>query len=342
MKKITIGITAHVDSGKTTLAEAMLYKSGSIRNLGRVDSGNTALDTNSIERERGITIFSAQAELYANDSRITLLDTPGHVDFLAETERTMCVLDYAILVISGSDGVQSHTSTLWNMLRKYEVPVFIFVNKMDLISADKSFVINDLRSRLSQNIVDFTGDDEDIAENASLCSEELMEKYLESGTVDKNDIIQAVSERRIFPCFFGSALKMQGVDEFLTALDEYTCEKQYKNDFGAKIYKISYDPKGSRLTHMKITGGSLKMRDELDYLDSDGNEQKCKVSSIRFYTGEKFRTADIAEAGEICAVTGLVGTFAGQGIGSERDSDDVLFEPVMTDSSMLVLPSSTQ
>lgn len=330
MKKITIGITAHVDSGKTTLAEAMLYKSGSIRNLGRVDSGNTALDTNSIERERGITIFSAQAELYANDSRITLLDTPGHVDFLAETERTMCVLDYAILVISGSDGVQSHTSTLWNMLRKYEVPVFIFVNKMDLISADKSFVINDLRSRLSQNIVDFTGGDEDIAENASLCSEELMEKYLESGTVDKNDIIQAVSERRIFPCFFGSALKMQGVDEFLTALDEYTCEKQYKNDFGAKIYKISYDPKGSRLTHMKITGGSLKMRDELCYLDSDGNEQKCKVSSIRFYTGEKLRTADIAEAGEICAVTGLVGTFAGQGMGSERDSDDVLFEPVMT------------
>ncbi len=330
MKKITIGITAHVDSGKTTLAEAMLYRSGSIRNLGRVDSGNTALDTNSIERERGITIFSAQAELYANDSRITLLDTPGHVDFLAETERTMCVLDYAILVISGSDGVQSHTSTLWNMLRKYEVPVFIFVNKMDLISAEKSFVINDLRSRLSQNIVDFTGDDEDIAENASLCSEELMEKYLESGTVDKNDIIQAVSERRIFPCFFGSALKMQGVDEFLTALDEYTCEKQYKNDFGAKIYKISYDPKGSRLTHMKITGGSLKMRDELDYLDSDGNEQKCKVSSIRFYIGEKFRTSDIAEAGEVCAVTGLVGTFAGQGIGSERDSDDVLFEPVMT------------
>lgn len=174
MKKVTVGITAHVDSGKTTLAEAMLYKSGSIRNLGRVDSGNTALDTNYIERERGITIFSAQAELFTNDSRITLLDTPGHVDFLAETERTMCVLDYAILVISGTDGVQSHTSTLWNMLRKYEVPVFIFVNKMDLIGADQSFVINDLRNRLSQNIVDFTGDFGDIAENVSLCSEEIM------------------------------------------------------------------------------------------------------------------------------------------------------------------------
>ena len=330
MKRITVGITAHVDSGKTTLAEAMLYKSGSIRSLGRVDSGNTVLDTNSIEKERGITIFSAQAELFTKDSRITLLDTPGHVDFLAETERTMCVLDYAILVISGTDGVQSHTSTLWNMLRKYEVPVFIFVNKMDLIGADKSFVVNDLRSRLSQNIVDFTADYLDISENTALCDEEIMEKYVENGFVEKNDIIHALNERRVFPCFFGSALKMQGVEEFLSVIDEYTCEKTYRNEFSAKVYKISYDSKGSRLTHMKITGGCLKMRDELCYTDRDGNEQKCKVSSIRFYTGEKFRISDIAEAGDICALTGLVGTFAGQGIGSERSSSDVLFEPVMT------------
>lgn len=330
MKKITVGITAHVDSGKTTLAEALLYKSGSIRSLGRVDSGNSALDTNSIERERGITIFSAQAEIYTNDSRITLLDTPGHVDFLAETERTMCVLDYAILVISGTDGVQSHTLTLWNMLRKYEVPVFIFVNKMDLIGADKSFVVNDLRSRLSQNIIDFTADYNEISENTALCCEDLMDKYLANAAINKNDIVQAVQERRIFPCFFGSALKMQGVDEFLIALDEYTCEMQYKNEFGAKVYKISYDAKGCRLTHMKIKGGTLRTRDELCYLESYGNEQKCKVSSIRFYTGEKFRTADAAEAGEICAVTGLVGTFAGQGLGFEQSTNDVLFEPVMT------------
>lgn len=330
MKRITVGITAHVDSGKTTLAEAMLYKSGSIRSLGRVDSGNTVLDTNSIEKERGITIFSAQAELFTKDSRITLLDTPGHVDFLAETERTMCVLDYAILVISGTDGVQSHTSTLWNMLRKYEVPVFIFVNKMDLIGADKSFVVNDLRSRLSQNIVDFTADYRDISENTALCDEEIMEKYVENGFVEKNDIIHALNERRVFPCFFGSALKMQGVEEFLSVIDEYTCEKTYRNEFSAKVYKISYDSKGSRLTHMKITGGCLKMRDEICYTDCDGSEQKNKVSSIRFYTGEKFRTSDTAEAGDICALTGLVGTFAGQGIGSERSSSDVLFEPVMT------------
>ena len=330
MKKITVGITAHVDSGKTTLAEAMLYKSGSIRNLGRVDSGTTTLDTNTIERDRGITIFSAQAEINTENSRITLLDTPGHVDFLAETERTMHVIDYAILVISGTDGVQSHTSTLWNMLMKYEVPVFIFVNKMDLIGADKSYVVNELRKRLSHNIIDFSGEYNDIAENTALSCEDLMGKYLEKGSLDKSNIVQAISDRRVFPCFFGSALKMQGVDEFLSSLDEYTCEKLYKSEFGAKVYKISCDPKGSRLTHMKITGGTLKTRDELCYTENDGNEQKCKISSIRFYTGEKFRTAEAAEAGEICAVTGLVGTYAGQGIGSECNSNDVLFEPVMT------------
>ena len=330
MKKITVGITAHVDSGKTTLAEAMLYNTGSIRSLGRVDSGNTALDTNSIERERGITIFSAQAELYSNDTRITLLDTPGHVDFLAETERTMQVLDYAILVINGTDGVQSHTSTLWNMLCKYEIPVFLFVNKMDLISADKNFVLNEIRKHLSDNIIDFTAGFDEIAENTALSCEELMESYLENNTVDKADIINAINNRQVFPCFFGSALKNEGIDDFISALDEYTCERKYKSEFGAKVYKISYDPKGSRLTHLKITGGVLKTRDELCYIDNDGAEQKCKVSSVRFYTGEKFRTADTAAAGEVCAVTGLVGTYAGQGIGAEKNSVDALFVPVMT------------
>lgn len=330
MKKITVGITAHVDSGKTTLAEAMLYKTGTIRKLGRVDSGNSTLDTNSIERERGITIFSSQAELSTDNTHFTLLDTPGHVDFSAETERTMCVLDYAILVISGTDGVQSHTSTLWKLLRKYEVPVFIFVNKMDLIGADKSAIVKNLSGRLSENCVDFSGSDAEIAENTAMCCEELMEKYLSDGSVDNKSIINAIAERRIFPCYFGSALKMEGIDGFISLLDRFTRETEYKSEFGAKIYKISYDPKGSRLTHMKITGGQLKMRDELTYSDADGNEASGKVSSIRFYSGEKFRTADIVYAGEICAVTGLSGTYAGQGLGIDKNSGQAFLEPVMT------------
>ena len=327
MKKITLGITAHVDSGKTTLAEAMLYKSGKIRSLGRVDNGNTTLDTNSIERDRGITIFSAQAELTAGETEITLLDTPGHVDFSAETERTMQVLDYAILVISGTDGVQSHTSTLWKLLMKYEVPVFIFVNKMDLTGADREHVLNDLRKKLSPFCTDFMGD---ISEAAAECSEELMERYLDSGELSDSDISTAIAERRIFPCMFGSALKMNGVDELLGIIDRFTAEPQRQAEFGAKVYKISYDAKGSRLTHMKIMGGELKMREELEYTDQDGQPMTCKVSSIRFYSGEKFRTADKAAAGEVCAVTGLTGTYTGQGIGSIRNSDRAVLEPVMT------------
>lgn len=330
MKKITVGITAHVDSGKTTLAEAMLYKTGTIRKLGRVDSGNSTLDTNSIERERGITIFSSQAEFSTDNTHFTLLDTPGHVDFSAETERTMCVLDYAILVISGTDGVQSHTSTLWKLLRKYEVPVFIFVNKMDLIGADKSAIVKNLSGRLSENCVDFSGGDAEISENAAMCCEELMEQYLSDGNIDDKSIIDAIAERRIFPCYFGSALKMEGIKGFINLLDRFTCETEYKNEFGAKIYKISYDPKGSRLTHMKITGGQLKMREELIYTDADGNEASGKVSSIRFYSGEKFRTADTVHTGEICAVTGLNGTYAGQGLGIEKKSRQAFLEPVMT------------
>ncbi len=335
MKKITLGITAHVDSGKTTLAEAMLYTSGSIRKLGRVDNGNSTLDTNSIERDRGITIFSAQAEFTTGDTEFTLLDTPGHVDFSAETERTMQVLDHAVLVISGTDGVQSHTATLWKLLMKYEVPVFIFVNKMDLTGADRSHVLDDLRKRLSPACTDFSGSSDDICEASALCSEELMEKYLAEGQLETSDIAEAIAERRIFPCMFGSALKMDGITELLEVLDRFTAEPKRQSEFGAKVYKISYDPKGSRLTHMKIMGGTLNMREELTFTDQDGNEITGKISSIRFYSGEKFRTADKAEAGEVCAVTGLAGTYAGQGIGTIRNSDRAVLEPVMTYRVML-------
>ena len=330
MKNVIIGITAHVDSGKTTLAEAMLYTSGAIRSLGRVDRGNSTLDTNSIERERGITIFSSQAEFTVDDTMFTLLDTPGHVDFSAETERTMQVLDYAVLVISGTDGVQSHTTTLWKLLRKYNIPVFVFVNKMDLIGADKAHLIDRLRKELSDRCVDFTGDFDNIDEDCATCCEELMEQFIETGSLSKESISAAIENRQIFPCFFGSALKMQGVEEFISVLCRYTSGKAYGESFGAKVYKISYDAKGSRLTHMKITGGVLKMRDDMSYSDQDGNVVNAKVSSIRFYTGEKFRTSESAEAGMVCAVTGLTGTYAGQGIGAENDSDEAALEPVMT------------
>lgn len=330
MKNVIIGITAHVDSGKTTLAEAMLYTSGAIRSLGRVDRGNSTLDTNSIERERGITIFSSQAEFTVDDTMFTLLDTPGHVDFSAETERTMQVLDYAVLVISGTDGVQSHTTTLWKLLRKYNIPVFVFVNKMDLIGADKAHLIDRLRKELSDRCVDFTGDFDNIDEDCATCCEELMEQFIETGSLSKESISAAIEHRQIFPCFFGSALKMQGVEEFISVLCRYTSGKAYGESFGAKVYKISYDAKGSRLTHMKITGGVLKMRDDMSYSDQDGNVVNAKVSSIRFYTGEKFRTSESAEAGMVCAVTGLTGTYAGQGIGAENDSDEAALEPVMT------------
>ena len=330
MKNITIGITAHVDSGKTTLAEAILYKTGAIRKLGRVDSGSSTLDTDSIERERGITIFSAQAEFTADDIRYTLLDTPGHVDFTAETERTMCVLDYAILVISGTDGVQSHTHTLWKLLQKYEVPVFIFVNKMDLIGAEKSSIIHDLSNKLSAECVDFTGNSSEIAEVSAFCSEKLMEKYLSDNGLDTTDIAEAVKNRELFPCFFGSALKMEGIEEFIGILRDYSLPSVYSSEFGAKVYKISYDQKGTRLTHLKIMGGKLCMRDEINYRDIDSNDITGKISSIRFYTGEKFRSSESAFSGDVCAVTGLAGTYAGQGIGFIRNSDRAFIEPVMT------------
>ncbi len=330
MKNITVGITAHVDSGKTTLAEAMLYSAGEIRKLGRVDNGSSFLDTDSIERDRGITIFASQAELSAGDKHITLLDTPGHIDFSAETERTMRVMDCAILVISGTDGVQSHTSTLWKLLRKYEVPVFIFVNKMDLIGADRASILEKLRRQLSDGCTDFTVSADELSENAAACDEALMEEYLEKGALTDESIAKAIAERKIFPCFFGSALKMDGVEDFLAALGRYTTEPERSAVFGAKVYKIAYDSKGTRLTHLKIMGGALHVRDEMTYTDAEGNEVTGKVSSVRFYSGEKFRTADAADAGEVCAVTGLDNTFAGQGIGCIRNSERAVLEPVMT------------
>lgn len=330
MKTITVGITAHVDSGKTTLSEAMLYKCGQMRKLGRVDDGSSSLDTDTIERDRGITIFAHQAEFTAGDTRIMLLDTPGHVDFSAETERTMSVLDYAVLVISGTDGVQSHTATLWKLLQQYEVPVFIFVNKMDLISADRSKVLDELRRRLSADCCDFSGADDEICENSATCCEELMERYLSSGRLSDADIAKAVSQRRIFPCCFGSALKMQGIERFVEILSRFTAEPERISDFGATVYKIAYDPKGTRQTFLKINGGTLSVRVELTYYDQEGNEITGKISSIRFYSGEKFRIAERAEAGEICAVTGLSGTYPGQGIGASQDSAGAVLEPIMT------------
>ena len=330
MKTITLGITAHVDSGKTTLAEAMLYSSGKIRSLGRVDKGSSFLDTDNIERSRGITIFAHQAELTCGETELTLLDTPGHVDFSAEAERTMHVLDYAVLVISATDGVQSHTSTLWKLLRKYEVPVFIFVNKMDLVGADRIAVLEKLRRQLSPLCADFSLSGDELSEEAASLSEELMEEYLEKGQLPDSLIVKAIAQRRLFPCFFGSALKLQGVEEFLAALDRYTAEPERSPEFGAKVYKVSYDSKGSRLTHMKIMGGELKVRSELSYKNSDGEEVRSKASSLRFYSGEKFRTAETAKAGQICAVTGLDGTYAGQGIGCIRNSQRAVLEPVMS------------
>ena len=330
MKNITLGITAHVDSGKTTLAEAILFKTGQIRKAGRVDSGSSFLDTDSIERDRGITIFSSQAEFNSGDTHFTLLDTPGHVDFAAETERIIRVLDCAVLVISGTDGVQSHTSTLWKLLRRYEVPVFIFVNKMDLTGADREYILGKLRRQLSEACADMGTSADEMYENAGACDEKLMESYLENGSLTDEEIADAVADRRLFPCFFGSALKMEGVEEFVEALGRFVKEPERCQDFGAMVSKISYDSRGTRLTHLKIMGGELKMRSELTYTDADGNEVTGKISSVRFYSGEKFRTADSAFAGEVCAVMGLDGTYAGQGIGCIRNSDRAVLEPVMT------------
>ena len=327
MKRIAVGILAHVDSGKTTLSEAMMYRSGNIGKLGRVDHKDSFLDTNALERERGITIFSKQAVLNYGDAVFYLLDTPGHVDFSAETERTLQVLDYAVLVISGTDGVQSHTATLWKLLRKYRVPCFLFVNKMDLPGADRQFLLNELRGKLSDGCVDFTDDaSEAFFENLALCSDALFSRY-ENGTITPQAVAEAIAKRQVFPCLFGSALRQQGVDEFLEKLNQYTQMPLFGADFGALVYKIAEDAQGNRLTFMKITGGTLKVK---AVLPAPQNKQGEKVNQIRIYSGEKFTSAAEAAAGTVCAVTGVTFTRPGDGLGAEPNGALPVLEPVLT------------
>lgn len=327
MKKIVIGILAHVDSGKTTLSEALLYQSGSISRLGRVDHKNSFLDTFSLERDRGITIFSKQAVFQYNDTEFTLLDTPGHVDFSAETERTLQVLDYAVLVISASDGIQSHTQTLWKLLAKYNVPCFIFINKMDLDSADKARVLTELKTKFSDGCIDFdSNSNSEFYESIALCDEKLLNQYYENEQINKKDIIACIHQRKIFPCLFGSALKLNGVEEFMECLYSYTQMPEYGSEFAGKVYKISED-KGQRLTFLKVTGGSLKVK---EILKSAKNENSEKVNQIRIYSGDKFTAIDEAAAGTVCAVTGITFTRPGDGLGAEASTGMPVLEPVLT------------
>lgn len=321
MKKLVVGILAHVDSGKTTLSEAMLYTAGKIRKLGRVDHKDAYLDTDVQERERGITIFSKQAVFTYDGMEITLLDTPGHVDFSAEMERTLQVLDYAILVINGMDGVQSHTDTLWKLLKRYEIPTFIFVNKMDMDGADKDAVFQNIRKKLDGDCVDFSSGDRD--EQIAMADERLLDTYLDSGMVETEDIIEAILDRKIFPCFWGSALKLSGVQELLDSMNAYMVMPAYNAEFGGRIFKISRDAKGERLTYMKVTGGSLKCREQIE-----GTEGK--VNQIRIYSGARYETVEEAPAGMVCAVTGLSGTSAGQGVGCEQGNMFTGLEPVLS------------
>ena len=321
-KHICIGLVAHVDAGKTTLSEALLYRTGTIRKWGRVDHGDAFLDTDRQEKERGITIFSKEAELKYGITVFTLLDTPGHVDFSAEMERTLQVLDYAVLVINGREGVQGHTATLWKLAEKYGIPLFIFINKTDLEGVKRDDVMDELRERLDQRCITFDVDhDGEWLEQAAMCDEALLEELLDTGTIEDDSLRGAIAERKIFPCYFGSALKLEGIDGLLEGLSGYSTEKQYGSDFGARIYKISRDEKGARLTHMKITGGTLRVKDEI------GRE---KVEQIRIYSGGKFRSVDEAKSGDVCAVTGLKTTYAGQGLGAERDAGEPVLESVLT------------
>lgn len=326
MKNIVIGILAHVDAGKTTLSEAMLYQTGAIRNLGRVDHKNAFLDTDIQERDRGITIFSKQAEMTYKDTKLMLLDTPGHVDFSAEMERTLQVLDYAVLVISGREGVQGHTVTLWKLLQKYEIPVFLFINKMDLEGADRAQILEELQSSLSAGCFDFEDPEE---EQAAMCEEGLLEEYLETGHISVPSIRNSISNRKIFPCYFGSALRMSGVEGFLDGIVQFTEEPSYPEQFGARIYKITRDLQGMRLTHMKITGGTLSVKETLDLPDAPGASGE-KVNQIRIYSGGKYQTVQEAEAGTVCAVAGLEHTHAGQGLGVEESENRFVLEPAMS------------
>ncbi len=336
MRRMVIGILAHVDAGKTTLAESMLYLSGSIRKLGRVDHKDAFLDTYELERNRGITIFSKQAEFELLNTKVTLLDTPGHVDFSAEMERTLQVLDYAILVISGSDGVQGHTETLWRLLKKHKIPTFLFVNKMDLLGTNQEAMMKELKKRLDDGCVDFTSiEEQDIwMENLAMCDETVLDSYMESGIVLEEDVKALIANRKVFPCYFGSALKLDRVEELLHGIERYTIYFPYPEEFGAKIFKITRNEQGSRLTFMKITGGSLKVKTALSNLkemnkDSDTNIWEEKVDQIRIYSGSRYETVDEVEAGTICAVTGLNKTYPGEGLGIETASDLPILEPVL-------------
>ena len=326
----SVGLLAHVDAGKTTLSEALLYVSGARRTLGRVDHGDAYLDTHNLERARGITIFSKQARLETKNRLITLVDTPGHVDFAAEAERSLSILDCAVLVISGTDGIQAHTVTLWRLLECYRIPTFLFVNKMDLSGTDRARILTRLQQELGSGCIDFTADPEQIAENCAMCDESLLETYLETGEVTQNNIRGLIQQRKIFPCCFGSALKLRGVEALLDVLDRFAPEHAYPDTFGARVYKISRDPQGNRLSWLQITGGTLKVRDALAYTNQKGQKTEEKIIQIRLYSGEKFTPADAAPAGTLCAVTGLSGTFAGQGLGAEPAGSPPMLEPVMT------------
>ena len=355
MKKLVIGILAHVDAGKTTLSEELLYLCGEIRKIGRVDHGDAFLDTYELEKERGITIFSKQALLKTENMEVTLLDTPGHVDFSAEMERTLQVLDYAILVINGMDGVQSHTMTLWRLLERYQIPTFLFVNKMDQQGTDHDALLNDLKQHLHENCVDFgrTQDTDygmyeltpEQLENIAVCEEDLLETYLETDIVEDRDIVRLIIQRKIFPCYFGSALKEKGVKDFWNGVQKYTAEPKRPTEFGAKVFKIARDEQGNRLTYMKITGGSLKVK---TLLSSNSNGQSLpgrraeeaaweeKADQIRLYSGAKYELTSEAEAGTVCAVTGLTRTYPGEGLGIEQESELPILEPVL--NYQIILP----
>ena len=334
-KHICVGILAHVDAGKTTLSEGLLYLTGKIRKLGRVDHRDAYLDTFDLERERGITIFSKQAVLTAVDTQITLMDTPGHVDFSAEMERTLQVLDYAVLVINGADGVQGHTRTVWRLLQRYQIPVFLFVNKMDQEGTDRDALLRELKDRLDENCIDFGKDiSRDVLyENVALCEEELLDKFLETGEVPQDTITRLIGERKVFPCYFGSALKTTGVEDFLEGLLTYSREPVYPAQFGAKVYKIARDEQGNRLTYLKVTGGSLPVKTLLTNRGCQGVPSdeiwEEKADQIRIYSGAKYELCKEVKAGTVCAVTGLTKTYPGQGLGIEAESEMPVLEPVL-------------
>ena len=334
-KQIVLGILAHVDSGKTTLSEAMLYRAGVTRRLGRVDHKDAFLDTDALEKARGITIFSKQALLTAGDTDITLLDTPGHVDFSTETERTLQVLDYAVLVVSGTDGVQSHTETLWRLLRRYHVPTFVFVNKMDLPGMERQELLAQLNRRLGEGFVDFGVEQAGRDEALALCDENLMDRMLDAGQLQDADLIPAIARRHAFPCWFGAALKLEGVDALLDGLDRYTRPAPALEAFGAKVFKVSQDEQGARLTWLRVTGGELKVKAQLTG-EADGEPWAEKANQLRLYSGAKYTLTEAIGPGQVCAVTGLTKARPGEGLGAERDSDLPVLEPVL--SYQVLLP----